>query len=133
MGFPWMSKRGNTVDMKKSLFAFLTLVSLLGTAALKANETPDDNKYHIASVRWIEAKDKADDLDADDRYVVLVGKITSKYKDETYVFTDGTGTIQLDSEIELPVGKKVVVRGHVDQAFLGIGKLEVEVDSWRKD
>ncbi len=62
-----------------------------------------------------------------------MGKIVSKYKDETYTFSDGTGTIQLDSEERLPVGKRVVIRGHVDQAFLDIGKLEVNVKSWRKD
>jgi uncharacterized protein YdeI (BOF family) len=119
--------------MKKTLFLCLTVLSLCGSALLKANETPDDNKYKIASVRWVIAKDKDDDLDTDDRYVVLIGKISEKYKDETYIFSDGTGTIQLDSPIKLPVGKKIVVRGHIDQAFLGIGKLELEVDSYRMD
>jgi uncharacterized protein YdeI (BOF family) len=45
----------------------------------------------------------------DDRYVVLVGKVTKKYKDETYFFTDGAGTT-------------IAVRSNIDPAFLGIGK-----------
>jgi uncharacterized protein YdeI (BOF family) len=118
--------------MKKQLFVSLTVLSLFGASALKADEDPNVAKDHVSSIAWVQAKDKADDIGVDDRYVVLVGKVSEKYKDETYIFSDGTGTIQLDTEINLPIGRTIVVRGHIDQAFLGIGKLEVEVDSWRK-
>ena len=117
--------------MKKLLFVGLTTLSLVGVAALKADENPNHTKDHVSSIAWIVARDKDDDIGVDDRYSVLVGKVTEKYKDETYFFTDGTGTIQLDSEDKLPVGKTIVVRGNIDQAFLGIGKLEVDVTSWR--
>lgn len=117
--------------MKKSLIVCATVFALIGAAALKADENPNITKDHVTSIAWIQAKDKADDIGVDDRYAVLVGKVTEKIKDETYLFSDGTGTIQLDSEIKLPVGKTIVVRGNIDQAFLGIGKLELEVSSWR--
>lgn len=123
--------------MKKILLAITACLTLVGVSALNAGDntacsqsgSPCSNKDRVTSIRWIESVQH--DLDADDCYVVLVGKITKKYKDETYFFTDGTGTIQLDSEIDLPVGKNIVVRGRIDQAFLSVGKLEVEVSSWR--
>jgi uncharacterized protein YdeI (BOF family) len=117
--------------MNKSLPLCLTLLALSGISFVRANDDPDTNREHISTVAWIQEQDRADNLDADDRYVVLIGKITEKYKDETYFFNDGTGTIQLDSEARLPVGANIVVRGKIDQAFLGIGKLEVDVTSWR--
>jgi uncharacterized protein YdeI (BOF family) len=119
--------------MKKSLVVCLSILSLLGTgAAIKAaDENPNNTKDHVSSIAWIVDRDKDDDIGVDDRYIVLVGKVTEKYKDETYFFTDGTGTIQLDYDQKLPIGKTIVVRGNIDQAFLGIGKLEVEVSSWR--
>jgi uncharacterized protein YdeI (BOF family) len=119
--------------MKKTLFAGLTALSLplFGAAALKADENPNNTKDHVTSVAWIVARDNDDDIGVDDRYAVLVGKITQKYKDETYFFEDGTGTIQLDSEERLPVGVPIVVRGRIDQAYLGIGKLVLDVQSWR--
>ena len=117
--------------MKKLLFVGLTTLSLVGAASLKADQNPNHTKDHVSSIAWIQARDKDDDIGTDDRYVVLVGKVTKKIKDETYLFSDGTGTIQLDSEIKLPVGKTIAVRGDIDQAFLGIGKLEVDVTSFR--
>ncbi len=118
--------------MKKSLLIGLTLLSFGTGITLKAtDENPNNTQDHVTSIAWIVARDKDDDIGVDDRYAVLVGKVTEKYKDETYFFTDGTGTIQLDSELKLPVGKPIVVRGNIDQAYLGIGKLELEVSSWR--
>ena len=117
--------------MKKTLLAGICILSLVGTSMRASDENPNNTKDHVSSVAWVQERDKADDIGVDDRYVVLVGKVTSKYKDETYIFSDGTGTIQLDSEIKLPIGVPIVVRGNIDQAFLGIGKLEVDVTSWR--
>ena len=117
--------------MKKTMIACLTALSFFGTAALKADENPNTAKDHVTSIAWIVARDNDDDIGVDDRYAVIIGKVTQKYKDETYFFDDGTGTIQLDTDIKLPVGKPIVVRGKIDQAFLGIGKLELDVKSWR--
>jgi uncharacterized protein YdeI (BOF family) len=117
--------------MKKVLFVGLTSLTLLSSHALRADENPNNTKDHVSTIAWIVDRDKDDDIGVDDRYIVLVGKVTAKYKDETYTFSDGTGTIQLDSEAKLPVGGHIAIRGTIDQAFLGIGKLEVDVTSWR--
>ena len=119
--------------MKKLVLAGLVALSLVGTnSVVRAHdENPDNVKDHVSSIRWIQARDKDDDIGVDQRYVVLVGKVTKVIKDNVYLFTDGTGTIQLDSDVKLPVGSKIVVRGEIDQAFLGIGDLEVDVESFR--
>ncbi len=85
--------------------------------------------YHLTTVRWIIATQ--DNLDVDDRYVSLIGHVTRRSGDEGYHFTDGTGTIRLDSEnFKLPIGATIVVGGRIDQAYLGIGPLEVDVRTW---
>ncbi len=117
--------------MKTPFVLCLTFLALGGFVSVRGDADPDSNRDHISTVAWIQEQDRQDNIDADDRYVVLVGKISQKYKDETYFFNDGTGTIQLDSEARLPVGVPIVVRGKVYQAFMGIGRLEVDVTSWR--
>jgi uncharacterized protein YdeI (BOF family) len=54
----------------------------------------------------------------------LVGKVTQQYGRYIYFFFDGTGNIQLYSEIELPAGKSIVVRGKIDEDSFN-------VTSWR--
>ncbi len=111
------------------------LVLLAVTVGLRAGEVckgcsdPEGNKWKVTSIKWIKANE--DDLDKDNKFVALVGKVTKQHDSDTYFFTDGTGTIELDSDIKLPVGETIVVRGRIDQAFLHIGPLEVNVDSWR--
>lgn len=119
--------------MKKLILAGLVALSLVGTnSVVRAHdENPNNIKDHVTSIRWIQARDKDDDIGVDQRWVVLVGKVTKVIKDNVYLFSDGTGTIQLDSDIKLPVGASIVVRGEIDQAFLGIGDLEVDVVSFR--
>ena len=119
--------------MKKLVLAGLIALSLVGTnSVVRAHdENPNNIKDHVTSIRWIQARDKDDDIGVDQRWVVLVGKVTKVVKDNVYIFCDGTGSIQLDSDVKLPVGAKIVVRGEIDQAFLGIGTLEVNVESFR--
>jgi uncharacterized protein YdeI (BOF family) len=112
-----------------SLAAFAIMT--LPTNTVKASEAPESNKYHITTVRWIKATDNS--LDEDERYVVLCGTVTKKEGDETYWLNDGTGTVKLDSEKKLPVGKPIVIRGHIDQAWLGWGSQEVDVRTWRNE
>jgi uncharacterized protein YdeI (BOF family) len=70
-------------------------------------------------------------MDVDDRYVTLIGRITGVAKNGDYLFTDGTGTILLDGDdAALPIGPKVVVGGRIDQAYFGLGHLEVDVKKW---
>lgn len=107
-----------------------------GSKASRYDQDPDANKWHITTVKWIKGTHNA--LKDDERYVVLLGKITKKIDGDTYLFQDDTDVIELDSDIVLPVGKNIVVRGLIDQAWLNIGvsdhgNVEIEVKSWRYD
>jgi len=117
--------------MKKILLLTSVLLAFGGAAVLNASDSPDSNKYHLTTVKWVEGIQNG--LDNDNKYVVLEGKVTQKHDSDTYFFTDGTGSIELDSDIELPVGVPIIIRGEVDQAFLHIGPLEINVESWRHD
>jgi uncharacterized protein (TIGR00156 family) len=88
--------------------------------------------YHLTPVSWIVATRNR--LHDDDRYVTIVGHVTRRIGDDEYWFTDGTGSVRLDSEnFDLPIGRKIVIGGRIDQAWLGIGHLEVDVVRWRYD
>ena len=98
-------------------------------SAVAHDENPDGNKWKQTTIRWVVQNEN--NLDKDYKFVALVGTISKKLDSDTYLFSDGTGTIELDSDIVLPVGKPIVVRGEIDQAYLHIGPLEINVDSWR--
>ncbi len=123
--------------MKKFILSVSVLTLILGFAfhAKADHNDPDSNKWKIASVRWIQDNCDKDSKDVDAKHVVLIGKVTDQIDEDTYMLNDGTGSIVLDVDegIELPVGKRVVVRGEIDEAFWDIGKLEVNVKSWRKE
>jgi uncharacterized protein YdeI (BOF family) len=112
--------------MKKTLRAFLAVTAFLGISPILLRAAPP---YHLTTVSWVIAT--RNDLDKDDRYVTLIGQVTGREGDETFFFTDGTGSVRLDSEkFELPIGPRIVVGGRIDQAYLGIGHLEVDVRQW---
>ena len=114
--------------MKKTLLAFLAVSALLGVSTALSPAAPPPS-YHLTTVSWVIAT--RNNMDKDDRYVTLIGHVTGREGDETYFFTDGTGTVRLDSEdFKLPIGPKIVVGGRIDQAYLGIGHLEVDVRHW---
>ena len=114
--------------MKKTSTAILAGLALLGVSTTFAPADPPP-AYHLTSVSWVVAT--RNNMDKDDRYVTLIGHVTGREGDETYFFTDGTGMVRLDSaDFELPVGPKIVVGGRIDQAYLGIGHLEVDVRRW---
>ena len=121
--------------MKKFILSISVLSLVLGFAFyMKADhQDPDSNKWKIASVRWIQENSDKDFKDVDAKYVVLIGKVTDRIDEDTYMLSDGTGSIVLDVDdgIELPVGKRVVVRGDIDEAFWDVGELELNVHSWR--
>ena len=77
------------------------------------------------TVKWI--IDRENELDVDGKKVILSGRVTQKLNGDTYIFEDETGSIKLDSDIHLPLGEKIVIKGEIDQAFLHIGSLEVNV------
>ena len=113
--------------MKKLLPAFLAALVLLGVSTTLVRALAP--LYHLTTVSWVIAT--RNNIDKDDRYVTLIGHVTGRTGDEDYFFTDGTGTVRLDSEkFELPVGPKIVVGGRIDQAYLGFGHLEVDVRNW---
>ena len=122
--------RGVLVGMKKNLWALLAILTLLGTFTTRSQAAPPAQPpYHLTTVSWVVST--RNDLDKDDRYVTLIGHITGREGDETFFFTDGTGTVRLDSEkFELPIGPRIVIGGRIDQAYLGIGHLEVDVRNW---
>jgi uncharacterized protein YdeI (BOF family) len=111
--------------MKKTLFALAASLGFFATHTQAAPHRP----YHMTTVAWVVAT--RDNLDVDDRYVTLVGHVTRRIGDEEYWFTDGTGSVRLDSEnFDLPVGPRLVIGGRIDQAYLGFGHLEVDVRHW---
>ncbi|MCE0483416.1 MAG: NirD/YgiW/YdeI family stress tolerance protein [Methylacidiphilales bacterium] len=104
-------------------FCLFALLVFIPTAAQA--EPP----FHLTTVSWVVAT--RNNLDVDDRYVTLIGHVTRRIGDETYWFTDGTGSVRLDSEnFDLPIGPKIVIGGRIDQAYLGFGHLEVDVRHW---
>jgi uncharacterized protein YdeI (BOF family) len=115
--------------MKQTLSAFLAASVLLGISILPAPADPPPPLFHLTTVSWVIAT--RNNMDKDDRYVTLIGHVTGRDGDEDYFFTDGTGTVRLDSEkFELPIGPKLVIGGRIDQAYFGFGHLEVDVRNW---
>ena len=112
--------------MKNCLFRFLVAATLLAAPALSAQAAPP---YHLTTVSWVLAT--RNNLDNDDKYVTLIGRVTGRDDGGDYFFTDGTGTVRLDpNDFVLPVGPRLVIGGRIDQAYLGIGHLEVDVRNW---
>ena len=113
-------------EMKKILPVFLATYALFTLSTVFSRAEPP---YHLTTVSWVVST--RDDMDVDDRYVTLIGHVTKRIGDETYWFTDGTGSVRLDSEnFDLPIGPRVVIGGRIDQAYLGFGHLEVDVRHW---
>ncbi len=131
-------KKVNFLLMVALLGSFLALQNLVagGSKASPYDKDPDSNKWHITTVKWIKGTHNA--LKDDDRFVVLIGKVIKKTNGDSYLLDDDTGIIELDSDLDLPIGKYIVVRGLIDQAWLNMGfskygNVEIEVKSWRYD
>jgi len=113
--------------MKKTIRIFLAVLALVGVSPSFSQAQPPP-AYHLTTVSWVIAT--RNNIDKDDHYVTLIGHVTGRDGDD-YFFTDGTGTVRLDSEnFALPIGPKIVVGGRIDQAYLGIGHLEVDLRRW---
>ncbi|MCE0499679.1 MAG: NirD/YgiW/YdeI family stress tolerance protein [Methylacidiphilales bacterium] len=112
--------------MQKLFSAVFVTVTLFGFSTVLSKAEPP---YHLTTVSWLISTQN--NIDVDDRYVTLVGHVTKQFGSENYWFTDGTGSVRLDSaDFELPIGPKVVIGGRIDQAYLGFGHLEVDVRRW---
>ena len=117
------------MDMKIIRLGFFSACTWLGLLSTTSHAAPPNAPYHLTTVAWV--VDTRDNLDVDDRYVTLVGQVTRRIDDDEYWFTDGTGSVRLDSgDFDLPIGKKIVLGGRIDQAYLGFGHLEVDVRRW---
>lgn len=120
--------------MTKLLSALLAVCALAlfpaaSNAAPAAAPGLSSQSYRLTTVSWVISTQG--DMKEDNRYVQLIGRVTKRVGDEAFLFTDGTGTVKLDSEkFELPIGPKIVIGGRIDQAFLGLGDLEVDVREW---
>lgn len=113
--------------MTNFLRRLLLASACLVLPAMSAHASPP---YHLTTVSWIIST--RDDLDQDDKYVTLIGRVTGRDDGGDYFFTDGTGTVRLDpNDFKLPIGPQLVIGGRIDQAYLGFGHLEVDVRSWK--
>ena len=71
----------------------------------------------------------------DDTFVILHGNITKSLGDDMYIFTDGTGTINIEIDEDewngVTVGPEDVVeiRGEIDKGWASI---EIDVDQIKK-
>ena len=110
-------------------FFLLPLITLCALPLFAGTALAAEPPYHLTTVSWV--IDSKDNLDVDDRYVTLIGKVTKQIDSDSYWFTDGTGTVRLDCAKPLPLNAKIVVGGRIDQAYLGIGHLEVDVKQWK--
>src|SRR5277367_2832829 len=113
----------------KRLSLLVFSLTLCSAASVQAVPPPPPALPHVTPVSWILAT--RNNLNADDRYVTLVGQVVKRDKGSDWWFTDGTGWVRLDTgDFDLPTGKKLVIGGRVDQAYLGVGYLEVDVKRW---
>jgi uncharacterized protein (TIGR00156 family) len=115
-------------SMKQMRIALLAASAWMGLLVTAAPADPEP-LYHRTTVGWV--VDTRDNISVDDQYVTLVGHVTRRIGDDEYWFTDGTGSVRLDSEdFDLPIGQRIVLGGRIDQAYLGFGHLEVDVRHW---
>ncbi len=110
--------------MKKAVLVFISLGLAITTSQASDSETP-----HITPIKWI--LDTQHNGDVDDKYVTMVGRVIKPDQGSDWWFSDTTGSVRLETgDKDLPVGPLLKVSGHIDQAKLGIGYLEIEVKHW---
>jgi uncharacterized protein YdeI (BOF family) len=107
------------------IFVAVIAISPAFSQPAKASSTPPQ----ITPVSWI--VETQHNIDIDDKAVTLVGQVVKRDGGSDWWFSDTSGSVRLDTgDMELPVGKTLVVHGRIDQARFGIGYLEVEVKHW---
>jgi uncharacterized protein YdeI (BOF family) len=105
--------------------ALLVLVLHLAcTGKVRAGDDgdPAQNKWHLTTVAWLAHHQEQFVLDT--APATLIGRISKQYEKFTYIFSDGTGTMELYSDTQLPLNTSIVVRGDFDEGTL-------IVKSWR--
>jgi uncharacterized protein YdeI (BOF family) len=120
------------IPMSARLLKYSSVVLLalaMGATALHAYPYPPPGAQPVTPVGWIVATRHNDNID--DKRVVLVGRVTHPDNGSDWWFTDGTGSVRLETGDKLlPVGPTLRIVGRIDQATWGIGVLEVEVKRW---
>ncbi|PMO39000.1 hypothetical protein BCT11_15685 [Vibrio sp. 10N.222.52.B12] len=110
--------------MKKLILA--TTLALLSGSALSAFTGPTTSAINTVK----EAQNAADDS-----FVLLTGNIVQALGDETYLFKDETGEIQVEIDNEDWMGQdvspqdKVAIRGEVDSEWT---TMQIDVDTIQK-
>ena len=105
------------------------VVLALAMGATVSRAFPPGPPPPVTPVSWILATKNNDRFD--ERRVVLVGHITHPDNGSDWWFTDGTGSVRLETGDRVPpVGPLLRIVGRVDQATWGIGVIEVKVKRW---
>lgn len=120
--------------MKKRMLAVLAAVSCLALGGQAfAKDTGGKGGFSGPSVEIITVEN-AKGME-DDTFVILRGNITKSLGDDMYIFTDGTGTINIEIDEDewngVTVGPEDVVeiRGEIDKGWASI---EIDVDQIKK-
>ena len=102
----------------------LSILLLASERTVRAGDDgdPAQNKWHLTTVAWLAHHQEQFVLDT--APATLIGRISKQYEKFTYIFFDGTGTMELYSDTQLPLNKSIVVRGDFDEGTL-------IVKSWR--
>ncbi len=110
--------------MKKLIIT--TTLALISGSALAAFNDPE-----TAAISTVKAAQNA----SDDSYVLLTGNIVQALGNETYLFKDNTGEIQVEIDNEDWMGQdvspqdRVAIRGEVDSEWT---KTQIDVDTIQK-
>ena len=114
----------NVPFLKKSSVVLLALA--MGATVCRAMPPAPPQ---VTPVSWILSTQHNDNVD--EKRVVLVGRVTHPDNGSDWWFTDGTGSVRLESgDRLLPVGPTLRIVGRIDQATWGIGVIEVKVKRW---
>ena len=116
--------------LKKTLAVLLATTAILTGTEAMAKKDGGFTGPSIEVITIEQAKGMSDDT-----FVILRGNITQNIGDELYVFTDGTGTINIEIDDEDWNGQNVgpedliEIRGEIDKGWTSI---EIDVDSVSK-
>ncbi len=115
--------------MKNKLSVALLALVLTGLTVTAASAHPSSSHHDhhhgyygpgfFPSVNLVIAAGDNDD----NRYISLSGHVFRKTGDDSYLFTDGNNTYQLNCDnSELPVGRSIVIGGQLDDGQIDIRK-----------
>jgi len=104
------------------------LIFTTGSVAVALDDNHDSREWKASTVRRLE--DSKNDINKDHVKVSLIGKVVKKLSGDSYLFEDDSGTIHLDSDIQLPLGQVIVIHGYVSHGYHTNKVLDVYVHGW---